>query len=138
MPRRGGHHWNLAKLVNQQLEEESDPPHSTGHRGSAPRSTTRQHQDIPDALQLVANKVSAKLEEGDFRGAVRLACSGDSIAEVNNSTIGTLRSKHPVAHPDTSLPSAPKEEALEAALEMSAREVSQAIRSFPRGSAGGP
>ena len=78
------------------------------------------------------------MEEGDFRGAVRLACSGDSIAEVNNATIGALRSKHPAAHPDTSLPSAPKEEALEAALEVSEREVSQAIRSFPRGSAGGP
>ena len=49
-----------------------------------------------------------------------------------------LRSKHPAAHPDTSLPSAPKEEALEAALVVSEREVSQAIRSFPRGSAGGP
>ena len=87
VPRRGGHHWNFARLVNQQLEEESDPPHSTGHRGSAPHSTTRQHQDNPDALQFVANKVSAKLEVGDFRGAVCLACSGDSIAEVNNATI---------------------------------------------------
>ena len=49
-----------------------------------------------------------------------------------------LRSKHPAAHPDTSLPSAPKEEALEAALVVSEREMFQAIRSFPRGSAGGP
>ena len=49
-----------------------------------------------------------------------------------------VRSKHPAAHPDTSLPSAPKEEALEAALVVSEREMFQAIRSFPRGSAGGP
>ena len=67
VPRRGGHRWNLARLVNQQLEEESDSPHSTGHQGSAPCSTTRQHQDNPDVLQFVANKVSAKLE-GDFWG----------------------------------------------------------------------
>ena len=35
VPRRGGQHWNLARLVNQQLVEDSDSPLPTGHRGSA-------------------------------------------------------------------------------------------------------
>ena len=66
VPRRGGQHWNLARLVNQQLVEDSDSPLPTGHWGSATRSTAYQLQDDPDTLQFVAARVSAKLEEGDF------------------------------------------------------------------------
>ena len=46
-------------------------------------------------LQLVARRVSRKLEEGNIKGAVRLATSEDIIAEVNDSTISALQSKHP-------------------------------------------
>ena len=66
-----------------------------------------------------------KLEEGDFRGAVCLACSEDSVAEASTATIATLKSKHPTAHPDTILPSPPEEEALKAALVVSEREVTK-------------
>ena len=79
-----------------------------------------------------------KLEEGDFRGAVCLACSEDSVAEASTATIAALKSKHPTAHPDTILPPPPEEEALKAALVVSEREVTKALHSFPRGSAGGP
>lgn len=137
VPKRGGHRWNLARLVNQQLAEERDPPPPTGHQGSAPHSTTRQPEHDPDALQFIATRISAKLEEGDFKGAVRLASSEDTVTEVSDATIAALRTKCPAAHPDTSLPPAPKEEALEAALTVSKREVADAIRSFLKASAGG-
>ena len=78
------------------------------------------------------------MEEGDFRGAVRLACSEDSVAEASTATIAALKSKHPTAHPDTTLPPQPEEEALIAALVVSEREVAKALHSFPWGSAGGP
>ena len=74
--------------------------HLQATRDLPPALSPTKHQDDPDAFQLVATRVSAKLEERNFRGAVCLACSEDTIAEVSNATIAALRSKHPVAHPD--------------------------------------
>ena len=45
-----------------------------------------------------------KQEEGDFRGAVRLACSEDTIAASNDATFVALQLKHPPPHPDSSIP----------------------------------
>ena len=125
---------------------EVDQP--TAHRGERSTSnfgsletglppTHLQRQGDPGALQAIAARISVKLEEGDFRGAVRLACSEDSVAEASTATIAALKSKHPAAHLNTTLPPPPEEEALKAALVVSEREVTKALHSFPRGSAGG-
>ena len=74
------------------------------------------------------------LEEGDFRGAVRLTCSEDSIANNSEDTIAALRSKHPPPHPQ----STPSEAPSRSAMTINEVDVMQAIRSFPKGSAGGP
>ncbi len=74
------------------------------------------------------------MEEGDFRGAVRLTCSEDSIASNSEDTIAALRSKHPPSHPE----STPSETPSIAALIVNEVDVMQAIRFFPKGSAGGP
>ena len=74
--------------------------------------------------------------EGDYKGAVRLACSKDTFAPPNCSTIKALESKHPPPHPDTSIPSIPAE--VGSTLEVSQSDVLQALLSFPKGSAGGP
>ena len=39
VPKRGGRRWNLARLINQQLAEESDPPLTLSHQRPAPHST---------------------------------------------------------------------------------------------------
>ena len=62
-----------------------------------------------DPLELLAALVASKLEEGDFKGAVRLACSEDSVVGQNSSTLDALRQKHPPPHPDTQMPSIPEE-----------------------------
>ena len=80
-------------------------------------------------------RVSAKLEEGDYTGAVHIACSEDSIAVINQETLSELKAKHPPAHPDSSFPPAPESPMLLA--EITEREVARAIKSFPCGSAGG-
>ena len=67
---------------------------------------------------------------------MRLACSEDSIAEVNEGTLTALREKHPAPHPDSNIPPVPVEG--QGALEVTVEEVAKAIRSFPCGSAGGP
>ena len=129
---RGGRRWSLARQVNHQLAEECDLPSPSSGR----QFSTKKRQFDP--LLSLATRVSEKLEEGDFRGAVRLACSEDSVTEANESTIAALRSKHPAPHPDSSMPPPPDSHELEGVLVVSEGAVAHAIRSFPNGSAGGP
>ena len=126
---RGGHRRSLATEVNKLLREEADPPcpqHSTHCRPKKACSP----------LESLAARVSTKLEEGDFRGAIRLACSEASIAEQNEESLAALRAKHPPPHPDSCIPSPPEEPF--SSPPVSEVEVRQAILSFPNGSAGGP
>ena len=84
---------SLAAQVNRQLSEESDPPSQIS---SHSKTNVQQRNEV-----IHAAKVTAKLEEGDFRGAVRLCCSDDTLAVLNEATVAILRSKHPPAHPDS-------------------------------------
>ena len=118
----------MATAVNRQLHEEVDlhPTRPKPHRGGLPQ----------DPIKTLASRVSLKLEEGDFKGAVRLACSEDTIADMSDATFSALQLKHPAPHPDSSIPPLPLDVALTASV--SVEEVAKAITSFPNGSAGGP
>ena len=132
-PARGGwgRHWFLATAVNSQLRVEAGPPSS-----SHPKSCSRRSQSSQDPSEFLASRVSVKLEEGDFRGAIRLACSEDTIADLSDATFDALLQKHPPPHPDSIIP--PRPVALFAPIVVSEEEVARAIQSFPNGSAGGP
>ena len=73
-----------------------DPPPTV----SPSPATKHPHSDDPDAQ--FAARVLAKLEEGDFKGAVRLASSEDTL---NDATLEALKEKHPPPHPDSIIPS---------------------------------
>ena len=79
--------------------------------------------------------MSAKLEEGDLKLAVRLASSEDMLAPMNEATLEALEGKHPAPHPDSTIPLA-KDTSQH--FPISKEEVAQAICSFPKSSAGGP
>ena len=100
VPSRGGHRRSLVAAIARQLDEETDDPSATpvNSRG---RRTRRPPQD---PTEFWASRVSMKLEEGDFRGAVRLACSEDTIAASNDATFAALQLKHPPPLPDSSIP----------------------------------
>ena len=69
---------------------EDDPPPTV----SPSPAKKRPRSDEPD-FKLAAS-VSAKLEEGDFKEAVRLASSEDMLAPLNEATLGHLRGNtHP-------------------------------------------
>ena len=71
-PRRGSKRWSLSTLVNWQVSQESHEPPSSGLPDvQRPRNSRRCNQ-----MEQLATRVSSKLEEGDYWGAVRLACSG--------------------------------------------------------------
>ena len=52
-------------------------------------------------VEQLAARVSGKIEESDYKRAVRLACSEDVVAEHNSQTLEALREKHPPAHSDS-------------------------------------
>ncbi len=85
----------------------------------------------------LAKRVSTKIEEGDIKGAIRLASSDDVLADFSDETYEALQSKHPLIHPDSHIPS-PPEMGAPNIFEVSRVDVIQAIRSFPCGSAEGP
>ena len=76
-------------------------------------------------------QVSAKLEEGDFKGTVRLASSEDTLAPFNEATFEALKKRHPDPHPESII--APiKERQGHHAICVTEEEVVKAIRSFQR------
>lgn len=81
-----------------------------------------------------AKKVEAKLADGDIRGAIRLACSDDTIAPNDDITLSALLTKHPPHPQPTNFPSPPEDLLVMPVLE---DEVLKAISTFPPGSAGG-
>ena len=74
------------------------------------------------------------LDEGDIRGAVRLAASDDTFTRLSEETLQKLQSKHP-ASPEKRR-AAPATEITQ--LHVSERQIRSAIFSFPSGSAAGP
>ena len=126
---RGGFQQSLASAVNRQLREEVDPP------PTARPSPVRKHRRTDDLDTQLTTRMSAKLEEGDLKGAVRLASSEDTLAPMNEAPLEALEGKHPAPHSDSTIPSA-KDTSQH--FPISKEEVAQAICSFPKNSAGGP
>ena len=83
--------------------------------------------------KLLTKRVSEKLEEGDFKAAVRLASSDDTLAPMSEAT---FQARHPSPHPDSEI--SPIDEELNTFMTVSEEEVSRGISSFKEGSAGGP
>ena len=57
-----------------------------------------------DPLKVLATNVTTKIEDGDLRGAIRLMCSEDVIADDSNETLEALQAKHPQPHKDSVIP----------------------------------
>ena len=122
---------SLASIVNRKLREEADPP--------VPRQSSRSNRQSTknspkDSVAYLVSRVSSNLEQGDFKGAVRLACSDATIADCSDST---FEDKHPARHPDSSIP--PLADPMDLPIiTVSEEEIIRAIRSFRNDSAGGP
>ena len=125
---------SLVSAVRLQITNETDPPTIEFTRPTSHSSSRSSN----DGMSSMARRVSSKLGEGDFRGAVRIACSDSRLAEVNDTTFEALKRKHPAVCPDSSFPPAPPQEDVDDIFAISEEMIICAIRSFPAGSAGGP
>ena len=132
-PRRSKHAVSLSSQVKQQLQV--DLANTTAIAPAA--RCRRQARRSPNPEPVLARRVAAKIEDGDFRGAVRLATSDNTLADFSDDTYTALCAKHPSTHPDSQIPPSPiGGESVE--CEVSRMDVIRAIRSFPCGSAGCP
>ena len=88
-----------------------------------------------DSLELLSSKVASKLEEGNFKGAVRLACAVDAMAAHSLQTLEALIRKHHEAHPCSSIMPLPDPSLFSFLISQST--ISEVKSSFPNGSTGG-
>ena len=103
---------------------------------------SRQHDKVRRAtakpnsfIKWLSGRVSSKLEEGNFKGAVRLACSEDTLADHSEATLNALRLKHPSPHPDSHIVHHDSINPLPFPLDI--ETIMKAIVSFPNSSGGG-
>ena len=124
-PTRGGKRHNLGSIIKKRTVEPCTTQYEMGNHKTKPT----------DAATLLANAVSAKIEDGNIRAAIRIMCSEDKPAPTTDSVYTQLVDKHPA--PPSDRGSVPDPHPTEA-VQMSEEEVIRAVRSFPPGSAGGP
>ena len=132
LPQRGVQGGSLASLVNRQIEVEADLPDVTTNP-----SPKRGWNSFTDPVRSMAVQVSANLEEGDFKGAARIANSEDTLAPLDDTTFAALQDKHPPLHLNSAIPSL-QEDFLPHPISVTAKDIMKAICSFSNGSAGGP
>ena len=130
-PRRAGKRWKLSQLVNNQVTEESSSC-ELSTLTPIQRPKPGKHKNSIDAITA---RVSSKLEEADFRGAVRLVSSEDTLADHSDSTLSALRKKHLPPHKDSFIPGLVSQSVQPPSID--SVSVSKAIMSFPNGSGGG-
>ena len=86
--------------------------------------------------ELRAKLATAKIEDGNLRAAVRILSSDDQPAEYNNETVKDLADKHPAAPSESEF--MPDSATVDfQPVQVTDREVSNAISSFPPGSSAG-
>ena len=92
------------------------------------------HRNAPD--EQLSKAITAKINDGNIKSALRLLLSDDKLAENNDDTYTKLQERHPAAAKDRRPPPAPSPSDI--CLQVSEQEVKHAVKSFPPGSAGGP
>ena len=135
-PTRGGKRHNLTQYIKSRIDTFKNDWETTASLLFGPdrdRADMGKPRKSPDANSIAA-AVAAKLEDGNLSAASRILCSDDSPAPINKETLELLRLKHPSAPERTIAQPSPQT----APLQITEKEVHDAMRSFPKGSSGGP
>ena len=128
VPKRGGKRHNVTNVIKKRISSFDASPQC-----DYTPDLTRQNNKSSSAL--LAQAISAKLEDGNLKAAIRLLCSDDSPADPSPDTLQKLQEKHPPASDGIADLPAPQRDT---ALTVSEEDVRRAVFSFPAGSSGGP
>ena len=136
-PSRGGKRHNLTSIIKKRADDVlHSSTNGTAISSSLPSCADRSLSSRKsDATSSLAARISAKIEDGNIRAAVRIICSDDSPALENQDTLSKLADKHPTAPIGRSIAHVACSASQFLATEA---DVLKAIRSFPAGSCGGP
>ena len=102
-PARGGRSRNLTTLVSRQVAA-FDSGGLVTTRASIQRSARRGQLNDDEAA---AKRASAKLEEGNIKGALQLLSSVDSVAPCTRVIYDSLKALHPSSPPNRRPPPVP-------------------------------
>lgn len=122
---------NLTTFVRQNIQLWNENKINVSPRTE---SKTKAFNTVNDNEKHFSKKVEAKLADGDVSGALRLIVSDDVIAPNNQDTLDSLKQKHPIHPEPTNYPDHTIDIPQMIPIE---EEVSRAIMSFRKGSAGG-
>jgi len=129
-PKRGGKRHRLSTTVKHRIAT-----FTAGRSVTDSVGYTHAGQQQVNSTATVSQAVSAKLEDGNVRAAIRILMSDDSPAVPSPESFNALSEKHPAASSNlTELP-APR---TDQCLSVDESEVRRAVLSFPAGSAAGP
>ena len=126
---------NLTNIISERLTNFVNTP--IHQNNSKPQPTHVIKSADAEDIKL-AKSVSSKLEEGNYKGAVRLLCSGDVPAAATEFNAAALRLKHPSAPVDRRSVQCSRDSTSYGPLTATVKEVRDALLSFPAGSSGGP
>ena len=133
--KRGGkkHTKSLSARINAKVRKfHTKKPMRPEAAPRTPKIEIKRKQKPQDLSQLV----SAKIEEGDMKGAIKLASSAETMAPNDKATLLLLRSKHPVSPANTRTSPFQASDAI-THISTTPGEIRKAIESFPTGSAAG-
>lgn len=132
-PERAGkrNKGSLGSLINKQITRymETDEIPSRGKTKTTSRADQKEHDSD------LGKRISEKIDDGDIKGAVRIASSDDTLAQPTEDNVKELKTKHPSKPADRRpFPDAPPT----APLQVTADFVREMVSDFPNGSGGGP
>ena len=137
-PKRGGKRRNISTIINTRLREWNSPEQRVEEQEPERHPHRPQHRQKDSQLQYLASAVASKLEDGNYKAAIRLICSEDKPAKENAVTLSALKMKHPAAPNDRRPQCHPSSSTRFEPLQITVADIKTAVRTFPPGSTGGP
>jgi hypothetical protein len=129
-PIRTGKRHNLASLIKKRIDDMGQ-----GARQAPQPASHAPFRKKKDANELLAAAVTAKVEDGNLRAAIRILCSEEKPATDIEATFVKLQDRHPA--PPADRRPAPDPNGY-SAIQVTEKEVMHVIRTFPPGSSAGP
>src|SRR6218665_1234130 len=136
VPSKGGRRRSLTLPIKRRIASFYDRWPILNETIFSPPTDARNQRKSPtlSSNQTLAEAVAAKLEDGNITAAAHILCSDDAPAPINEETLELLRQKHPA--PPLERPTLLRPTTTP--LQISEAEIRSMMRSFPKGSSGGP